>query len=121
MQNRLNNIQELADSMNPDESGDLDTNPAENWTKGRLSVLKKDYAKRIFNAHLAPDRTATSDGFTPLIYSTRTGYYNIDHLIPESAVRTNQPGAKIINPGYLPNFAPLETERNRKMLLFRVL
>ena len=113
MQNRLNDIQELADSMNPDESGGLDNSPAENWTKGRLSTLKKDYAKRIFNAHLAPDRTATSDGFTPLIYSTRTGYYNIDHLIPESSVRTNQPGEKIISPGYLPNFAPLETDRNR--------
>ena len=116
MQERFNGIQKLSDSMNPDEAGDLGTDLGENWTKGKLGVLKMDYAKRIFNACLAPDKTGPADNFSPLIYHNKTGYYNIDHLIPESSAKKDLPGGKIISPGYLPNFAPLESDRNRNNL-----
>ena len=109
MRNQIKTMKDAAEEINANESGTLDTDVNKNWLRGRLIDVNISKSKRIFNACLAPKRNSTSN-FEPFFYSTRTNFYNIDHLIADSKADKNKPGYDEVQS--IVNFAPLESEKN---------
>jgi len=115
VQNTMNEtystLEEVAKALNPeDAAGSLSVAPSKGWLVGRLLTINKVNSQLVFNACLLPKRTNTNLDFEPLIYSNRTGFWNIDHLIPDSDKDENQSGYNNIQ--HIVNFAPLEADKN---------
>lgn len=82
------------------------------WLVAALKQSDKKRAPRIFNACLLPTHGAPAGGFTPQLYGKKTSNYQIDHLIPESALQSNRPGEP--EGHLLGNFAPIRRSTNNK-------
>jgi len=119
MRGTLTSMDEVSEALNPDNAGTI-TGPAnENWLKGKLMTAKKTGGtpKLVFNACLLPLRgqsTASQVPFKPMIFRNGTGFYNIDHLIPDSKSDENLRGYNELQT--LVNLAPLEWEKNNSAL-----
>ena len=115
VQNTMNmtysTLEEVAKALNPEDSaGSLMGNPSEGWLTGRLLTINRRDSQLVFNSCLLPKRGDINLEFNPLIYSNRTGFWNIDHLIPDSDKDENQSGFS--NMQHIVNFAPLESDKN---------
>jgi len=119
MRSTLKTMDEVSAALSPDASGALHDPPNENWLKGKLLTSDKSSGKPklVFNACLLPLRgqsTESQDPFTPLIFRTGTGFFNVDHLIPDSkSDKTLRGHIELQN---LVNLAPLEWEKNNLAL-----
>jgi hypothetical protein len=82
------------------------------WLVAALKQSDKKRAPRIFNACILPTKGAPAGGFTPQLYGKKTSNYQIDHLIPESALQSNRPGEP--EGHLLGNFAPIRRSANNR-------
>jgi len=90
---------------------DLSVPVDRDWLVAMLKQADQKRARQVFNACLLPPG-ATATSFNPHRYSTRTQHYQIDHLIPESALLENQPGEPEAR--LLMNFAPVRRSANNR-------
>jgi hypothetical protein len=81
------------------------------WLQARLKDTEKMRAPRVFNACILPIHGAIPH-FLPHNYGTKTNQYQIDHMIPESALTENAPGES--EGRLITNFAPLRRTSNNK-------
>jgi len=111
MNKEITTMQQLANEFNPGEqAGDLQNAPNAGWLRSSLDRKKgTSNAKYYFNACLLPNRDDVDTDFPLLVYGSRTGQWNIDHLIPKTRIATGEgaiDGHKIVN------FAPLDRAHN---------
>jgi hypothetical protein len=102
----------LAEEFNPDEdAGPLNQSPNEEWLRGRLLAKSgTSQAKYYFNACLLPARNSGETEFKLMVYGSKVGQWNIDHLIPVKKLVIGDgkiEGKKIVN------FAPLDAPHNK--------
>jgi len=90
---------------------DLGTPVDRDWLVAMLKQADQKRARQVFNACLLPSSGSVSP-FNPHRYGTRTQHYQIDHLIPESALVENQPGEP--EGRLLMNFAPIRRSANNR-------
>lgn len=114
MNGTISSFDTLSDFFNPNQnSGTLDGIPNSGWLKQKITEGDSSRAKIIFNACKLPKRDSQKS-FEPFIWRNKNGFWNMDHLIPESNISSN-PNAN--NPGELQvntavNFAPLDYNSN---------
>lgn len=103
----------LSDLFNPNQnSGTLDGKPNSGWLKQKIIEGDSSRSKIIFNACKLPTRNS-HNCFEPFIWKNKNGFWNIDHLIPESNItnpNANNPGELQVNT--VVNFAPLDYNSN---------
>lgn len=75
---------------------------------GILKGIDRQKSKRIFNAMLLPISGGAS--YSPLAFGRKSVEYNVDHIIPESLIQGNAPGASEVN--RIQNFVPLPQNDN---------
>lgn len=112
-------LDEISEQLNPDPAGSISGQPNENWLRAQLLSSDKSSGKPklVFNACLLPVRgksTLSQSKFSPLIFRNATGFYNIDHLIPDSNNNEKLRGVNELQ--NLVNLAPLEWENNNAAL-----
>jgi hypothetical protein len=83
-----------------------------NWLRTTLKQTNQKRASRVFNACLLPGIGSTNVRFDPQTYGTRTTQYQIDHLIPDTALVDNMPGEP--EGQLMPNFAPVRRSANNR-------
>lgn len=81
------------------------------WLQARLRDTEKRRAPRVFNACLLPVHGAIAS-FSPHKFGTSTTQYQVDHLIPESALIENAPGES--EGRLITNFAPVRRTVNNR-------
>jgi len=81
------------------------------WLQARLKDTEKGRAPRIFNACLLPVHGAIPI-FTPHNYGARASQYQIDHIIPDTALIENAPGES--EGRLVMNFAPIRKTANNR-------
>ena len=89
---------------------DLATAVDRDWAIAALKRADQKRAQRIFNACLLP--SARGGVFTPLPFGKAANDYQIDHLIPDSAIVGNQAGEP--ESQSIANFAPLRRTANNR-------
>lgn len=120
MRGSFTTLDEVSTDLNPDNAGEINDPPNENWLKGKLSTTSKKggLPKLLFNACLLPLRgqpSTSREQFSPLIFKLGANFYNIDHLIPDSKADEKLRGFKEIQ--YMANLAPLEWAKNNAALI----
>jgi hypothetical protein len=90
---------------------DLATAVDGDWLSAALRKGDARRSMRVFNACLLSEH-GTPLSFTPQNYGPKAQDYQIDHLIPKSALMKNQPGEADVN--MLPNFAPIRRTANNR-------
>lgn len=108
------NLGDAADQISVSITGhNASVAPDKDWLRASLSSSDKQRARRIFNAMQLPKRSLGwgTQPFNPLVFGSRSGQNNIDHLIPDSMKIPNQPGVVEINT--IRNFSPLPANQNR--------
>jgi hypothetical protein len=113
LQDKYETLAETADEISRQFlSIDLASAVDVGWLHGALLQADKNRAKRIFNAMRLPTRqTGFGASFAPMTFGRRSVDYHIDHLIPESMLKANQPGYG--EGSTIKNFAPLPSNQNR--------
>ncbi len=119
MRGTFNSVDEIANELNPDLAGGISEPPNQNWLRGRLLSVdySSGYARLVFNACILPNRgksVSSQPRFNPFIFKNATGFYNIDHLIPDSKSNKMLSGYNQLQS--LVNLAPLERENNTAAL-----
>ena len=106
-------LSQAADDISKQFIGVPLANPVNrDWLVAALKQSDKKRAPRIFNACWLPVHGAPASGFTPQLYGKKTSNYQIDHLIPESALQSNLPGEP--EGHLLGNFAPIRRSANNR-------
>jgi len=90
---------------------DLSVSVDRDWLVAMLKQADQKRARQAFNACLLPT-SGNSAPFNPHRYGTKTHNYQIDHLIPESALVEDQPGEP--EGRLLMNFAPVRRSANNR-------
>lgn len=87
----------------------LSTPVDQNWLVAALRQADKQRARQVFNACLLPTH-GSGTAFSPHGYGKKAGHYQIDHMIPETALEINMPGEP--EGQLLMNFAPIRRTAN---------
>lgn len=90
---------------------DLATAVDSDWLSASLRKGDARRSMRVFNACFLPAHGQPLS-FAPQNYGPKAQDYQIDHLIPKSALMKNQPGEADVN--MLPNFAPIRRTANNR-------
>ena len=102
----------LAEAINPvNVAGSLAESPDPAWLEQALRRADPKRSRRIFNACLLPSRSSPGAQFDPQIYGRGANAWNIDHLIPQVAIKPAQIGGG--EALLLPNLAPLHASVNK--------
>jgi hypothetical protein len=104
-------LQDAGNELSRDCFGyDLATQIDRDWAIAALKKADQKRAQRVFNACLLP--TAPGATFDPLAFGKGANNYQIDHLIPDSAIVGNQAGEPEAQS--IANFAPLRRTANNR-------
>lgn len=103
---------EIANDMSNDYIHVSVTQPLDrDWLKARLRYIDKKDAPRIFNACMI-SAIGQPLSFRPHVFGRKANHYQVDHMIPESAILANQPGE--VDCRLLANFAPIRRHVNNR-------
>jgi hypothetical protein len=106
-------LQDAGNELSRDCFGhDLATPVDRDWAIAALKRADQKRAQRVFNACLLPHPTSRGGAFDPLAFGKGASSYQIDHLIPDSAIVGNQPGEPEAQS--IANFAPLRRTANNR-------
>lgn len=104
-------LQDAGNELSRDCFGhDLPTPVDRDWTIAALKKADQKRAQRVFNACLLPSTRGGS--FAPLTFGKSANHYQVDHLIPDSAIVGNQAGEPEAQS--MANFAPLRRTANNR-------
>lgn len=105
-------LPQLADKISSDFLGrTISTSVDAQWLEARLNQIDQRRAPRIFNAMLLPSKASLGSSFPRIAFGRKSTTFHVDHLIPESLLKTAAPGG--VEGHTLRNFAPLPTNQNR--------
>jgi hypothetical protein len=107
-------LDETADQLSRNFIGKSLSEPVDrDWLIARLKSTDSKRARQVFNACLLP-QAEQGTSFQPQRYGRNADDYQIDHMIPASALKPHQPGG---SEGHLlMNFAPIRKTTNIKQL-----
>lgn len=88
----------------------LNQQVATDWLRTSLRKADRKRCQRIFNAMLLPDQAELAGQFSPHIYGSTTSSYQIDHLIPKTAIEPLAAGG--LEGEQIINFAPVRQTAN---------
>ena len=111
MKGDITTMDKLATEFNPEiDAGSLQNAPNSTWLKNRLTAkVGTTMGQKFFSAMLLPDRDSETTEFNLLVYGTKAGQWQVDHLIAEKkllAGEGNTEGKRITN------MAPLDKDSN---------
>jgi len=111
MKGDITTMDELATEFNPEiDAGPLQNEPNRTWLTGRLTAkVGTAMGQKFFSAMLLPERDSGTTEFNLLVYGTKAGQWQVDHLIADKKLLVgegNTEGKKITN------MAPLDKDSN---------
>jgi uncharacterized protein with ParB-like and HNH nuclease domain len=111
MKGDITTMDELSTEFNPEiDAGPLQNEPNRTWLTGRLTAkVGTAMGQKFFSAMLLPERDSGTTEFNLLVYGTKAGQWQVDHLIADKKLLVgegNTEGKKITN------MAPLDKDSN---------